>query len=62
MTTTTHHYHDEASRLAANTRKARAALRALDRCGHPVLTADRAKAQAAIETAVAAEAAYWSTR
>lgn len=59
MTTETY-YFDEGSRLAGETRKAKAAVDHLDRCGHTVLTVDAEAAQAALDAAKAAEAAYWA--
>ncbi len=55
-------YFDTPSRLAAETRAARAAYRALDRGPHPALTVDRDAAVQRIEAAQAAESTYWAAR
>ncbi len=52
-------YMDEGSRLAAETRAALAAKTDLDRRGCPVPTSEREAAQSRIDSARAAEAAYW---
>lgn len=51
---------DRGSELAAARRKAYAAYRRLDFCGHPVLNSVRVAAYSAWQIAVQAEREYWN--
>jgi hypothetical protein len=53
---------DIPSKLAADTRRAHEEVRALDRCGRPVLTVEREAAQARLDDALEAERRYWCAR